>query len=271
MRARIFSHSKNVLECLPLLIATTWLIVADIDDEKFPQHLLHSVKDENIEMSNVKHEIVLRILCKRLENCSETRIIEMKDTVKLHLFKEHELQAYFTEKNNQSKFDLNNETMLGELINKLNYVYERTLRFKHFDERIFFYGNNNTDFSPIKLTPFKRQKSLNFEIKKPAAFKKLEYNSNIESRSQSTNVTPNNRYDFCKVTGSSVNLRLVNHLNNKIECATPCSRVFMMDKWVTEYNKDYTDEKLLKYFVIDINFRPTITLTTLKYCRIILT
>jgi hypothetical protein len=252
MRAKVFSHSKNVLECLPLLIATIWLIISDIDDEKFPQHLLPK-EDPNEGVGNKKIEVVMRILCKKLENCSEGRIIELKDTVKLHLFKEMELQGFFTEKGNQCRLNLNNEEMLVAFTNKLNCLYENGLKFKHFDERIFLYESNGHDFSPIKITPFKRQKSLNFEIKKPAAFKKLDYSGSGGSRSQSTNATPVGRYDFSQMSNSSTNLRFINNINNKIECATPCSRVFMMDKWVSDYIKDYTDEKLIKYTVsIDI-------------------
>jgi hypothetical protein len=240
---------------MPLLIATIWLIIADIDDEKFPQHLLHSIKEEfkgSIAdvITNKKYEAVLKILTKKLENCNELRIIEAKDALKMHLFKEPELQNCFNDRSNQTKLDLNNEDNLKIVVKKLNLLYEKMLRFKHFDERIFFTEKHDSDFSPIKITPFKRQKSLNFEIKKPAAFKRLDYNSgSVSSRSQSTTTTPINNYNFSALSNSNSNLRFINNLNNKIECATPTSRVFMMDNWVSDYIRDFTFEKLHKFNV----------------------
>jgi hypothetical protein len=251
LRAKLLSHSKNILECLPLLLTSLWIVFVDIDDEQFPQNVIQSIKEEcagNVEemFYTKKNEYILKSLVKRLENCSEIRLIELRDSIRLFMSKCRDLEGYMVEKT-QTKFNYKMASIL-QLSQHLSPIYGNTLKYKHFDERIFITGNTSADHSPVKITPFKRQKLFNFPIndmKKPTVFKKLDYSLSSTSSSIATNVntTPNMSY----TPNTYSNLRY-----NNFENATPCSRVFLMDKWVTDFTLDWTEEKLTNFLGVYI-------------------
>jgi hypothetical protein len=243
---KLLSHSKNILECLPLLLTSLWIVFVDIDNEQFPQNIIQSIEEES--MGNIeemfyikKNEYVLKSLSKRLENCSETRLIELRDSIKHFISKSRDLEQFMTERT-QTKFNYKFQSMT-ELNQRLGLLYGNSLKYKHFDERIFIKGNDSADHSPVKITPFKRQKLFNFPIndmKKPTVFKKLDYSlsSTGSSAVSNANTTPNMSY----TPNTYNNLRY-----NNFENATPCSRVFLMDKWVTDYTFDWTEDKLSQF------------------------
>jgi hypothetical protein len=138
----------------------------------------------------------------------------------------------------QTKFSYKLATIF-QLNQHLSSIYGNILKYKHFDERIFISSHTSADHSPVKITPFKRQKLFNFPIndmKKPTVFKKLDYSlSSTGSSVTNVNTTPNMSY----TPNTYNNLRY-----NNFENATPCSRVFLMDKWVTDYTLDWTEDKL---------------------------
>jgi hypothetical protein len=160
--------------------------------------------------------------------------------------KSRDLDGYMTEKT-QSKLSFKLVTM-NLLTQYLASIYGNTLKYKHFDERIFLKGNASADHSPVKITPFKRQKLFNFpvnDMKKPTVFKKLDYSLSSTGSSVVSNVntTPNMSY-----TPNTYNNLRYNHF----ESATPCSRVFLMDKWVTDYTLDWSEDKLIQYIGVNI-------------------
>jgi hypothetical protein len=227
-------------------LTTLWIVFVDIEDEQFPQNIIQSIKEEskgNIEEMyySKKNEYILKSLSKRLENCSESRLIELKDSIRIFMSKSRDFDGYINEKT-QTKFSYKLVSM-NLLSQHLASIYGNTLKYKHFDERIFLTGNTSADHSPVKITPFKRQKLFNFpmnDMKKPTVFKKLDYSLSSTGTSTVSNVntTPNMSY----TPNTYNNLRY-----NNFENATPCSRVFLMDKWVTDYTLDWSEDKLSLY------------------------
>lgn len=131
-----------------------------------------------------KKEIITSILYKKAGQRIDT-ISQINQLVLKELKEMSELNKYFLNISNgcidncARYFDLADENVISSMISIFYAHYERFLKFKNFDERIFLMEKTNSDCSPVKLTPFKRQKILSqdFNMKRPTSFKTLDFDS----------------------------------------------------------------------------------------------
>lgn len=176
-----------------MLITIITMVLVDINNEKFSQVLMTSVRAEVVKSNkelneqNIcthKYEKIMSTLCSQVKmETDQMKFIEIKDSLMLILHKEKALQSFFTQ-SNISKLEVDNEKVSSELSDILKELYDNYLRLNYFDERVFLFYNKQTDCSPVKMTPFKRQKLLNNyanEYKQPAAFKALNFDSSSKN------------------------------------------------------------------------------------------
>jgi hypothetical protein len=204
-----------------LLIAVISLILVDLDNLIFPQNFMLSIKEElqsegiKIEDENdpflkcKRNERIQELLLKKIQNIQPEKLISLKDMLKREIGKEPQLIRHLTEIN-QTKFNLRGETSVNEISSAFKQIYSEFLQLKMFDERLFLEEITYSDCSPVKITPFKRQKLYNFPsqfsvpmsqsgpentIKKPSAFKQLNFDMNNSmnlsaGQTSTANITP---------------------------------------------------------------------------------
>jgi hypothetical protein len=287
-RIKLFNHSKNFLECIPLLFATICLILGDINFEMFPNRIQtiilkslpeketgtventdnDSIKD--YQLKETKNEIIYDTLSKKVkDNIEKSRIIEIKDLIMRNINKEksfiEEGNYFMTTTTSIKGLNLTNENKILEISKIFNQLYENYLKFNHFDERIFLMEKNNSDSSPMKLTPYKYKKSNSFDyplscgvIKKPNAFRSL---FGVKENTNSSNImnlnmnlsSYNNTNNLNNNFGNTNLKETPQKISSYLDSLTPCSRVIYMDKWVKDYITGWNGELLLNYNKIIVN------------------
>jgi hypothetical protein len=175
-----------------MLIIITTIIIVDIDNEKFPQNFIKTLKDEleaqdlntnEFTLSQYKYKKIISILCKKINMSSDDiKIIENRNLVLLDLSKDTSIHEFMKNSNTQTKFDINNEFEIYKISDRFNSLYGNYLKFNLFDERLFLIEKNNTDCSPVKVTPFRQQNLFSrnnlvqsITEKQPTAFKNLNF------------------------------------------------------------------------------------------------
>ena len=165
-KVKYLNRSKNILECHPLLIALLLLILIDVDDEKFPTKIINEIneeikKEDNYEFNpflfkEKKNEQIKKLILSKLCPKINKEINEYKDLIKNLFFKEKDFDQLLDDKDYGLNININNEIKLIDLSEKLKYHYSKFLNISQFDERLFLIERNNTDCSPMKLTPIRR-------------------------------------------------------------------------------------------------------------------
>ena len=175
------NNSRNVLDCLPLLLAIISMVLVEIDPEKFPlvftrnaerannnSDLMEETFSSNIsgdELVKQKFsEFITKVLMKKTsENFEKTRLETFQEFIKEDLKKTAILGNFvsFIEEENFFHLRIKEEGDLKAMSEILRLKYEEKLKIKNFDERIFLIDNSTADCSPVKFTPFKRQKLSN--------------------------------------------------------------------------------------------------------------
>jgi len=181
-----------------MLISVISIFLMDIEDERFSRSF-HSKIDNEVKFissenqnSNFsyeksfrekKKEFITNILYKKAGQRIES-ISQINQLILNNLRQMSDLKRFFIiienniiEDSNCKNFNLSEDNLMSNMHEIFKNEYEKFLKFKHFDERIFLMEKDNSDCSPVKLTPFKRQKIFNqdFNIKKPNAFKTLDF------------------------------------------------------------------------------------------------
>jgi hypothetical protein len=173
------NSSRNVLDCLPLLLGTISFILNEIDDEKFPFAFTRQAEKNNASenseetyFSNLSGEDLIKnkfrdyitkiLMAKTSHFLEKTKLEEIQEFIKNDLKRNSILKNFisFSEEEGSNSFymRISEETHLKEIINILKFNYEKQLKLKHFDERIFLLENSFADCSTVKFTPLKRQK-----------------------------------------------------------------------------------------------------------------
>jgi hypothetical protein len=169
------------------------MVLTDIDHEKFSQDFIRQIKsndnyNEDL-FSSLKYNMIVSKLCRQVNNIEieENKLIEIKDSILSMLNREQELQRY---KNNDistmTKFNINDDQTVEAINSVINSIYERFLKIKYFDERLFLMEKRQVDCSPIKFTPFRRQRlfptgnnignsTQQYNQPKPTSFKALNF------------------------------------------------------------------------------------------------
>jgi hypothetical protein len=187
-----------------MLIVIISMILSDVDDIRFSQNIIHSIKEQikrkgeeenQFTFKQNKKEYILNRLCESVKNINLNTLGETRDSVKYMLSKESELKEILTVETNETKYDLSNENSILLIYYKYRDLYANFLKFTIFDERIFLIEKYNTDCSPVKMTPFKRQKvsTIYDGIKKPHAFKALNFDN---FNSNQNNILSSNSSNF---------------------------------------------------------------------------
>ncbi len=169
----------------------------DIEDKRFSNSFYSMIDSEVKSIANEieinyeetfrekKNEYITNILYKKAGQRNKD-IDEFNQLVLKNLREMEEIRRFFInptftceEKKCAKNFNLSDDNLMSSMTEIFKSEYEKYLKFKYFDERIFLMEKDTSDCSPVKLTPFKRQKIINqdFAIKKPAAFKSLDFDT----------------------------------------------------------------------------------------------
>lgn len=193
-----------------MLIVIVTIIIVDIDNDKFPQNFIKSLKEELVSqnqeineylLNQIKYNRIKTILCKKVNlSLEDIKIVENRDLILLDIAKDSLLQIFAKNKNTQTKFEINDESEVNKISNQFFAHYENLLKFTVFDERLFLINNNNTDSSPVKVTPF-RQQNL---------FERRNFISNVNSNN-TTNISDKQPTAF-----KNLNFGIPNRINNSI-------------------------------------------------------
>lgn len=179
----------------------------DIEDKRFSNSFFTMIDSEVSSISKEreinyeetfrekKREYITNILYKKAGQRNKD-IDEFNQLVLKNLREMAEIRRFFInstitseEKECAKNFDLFDDNLMNNMTEIFKSEYEKYLKFKYFDERIFLMEKDTSDCSPVKLTPFKRQKIINqdFAIKKPSAFKSLDF----DTMKKTTNISHN--------------------------------------------------------------------------------
>ena len=254
-RAKLLNRSKNLLECLPLLIVIIALILSDLDINKFPTKFISELNKNESNNNINKYSQIIQTLCKKFGDKIDTKnLIEIKDLIRNNLFKEFELQPFFKIDLNQTKFDLNDDNCILGAISTFKYLYSKHLKFCYFDERIFLLESNKSDCSPEKLTPFRpRFNSFNLSHNNTSETDGLNTNNNSAIKKPFRNLFDSLDNKQNKNWNSNYNYNSRNYTNqmqeksqkfHNMQHLTPCTRVVFMNNWVKEYISDWKEEKI---------------------------
>jgi hypothetical protein len=260
-----------------MLIGVISLILGEIDTEKFPQDLIKTAEKEILDetYSSSKSEetyllrlklndiILFKLISKTMDHTEASQFDKIKKDVREVIMSEKSLDPFINISESEGHFKIilkehDNVSNISGMTSVLKSLYQTCLRLKHFDERIFMINENKADCSPMKFTPFKRQKISNpsenvfdnmliprrkimFEMPNPC-LNKME----VPPHYGEMIMGPQNGM---KMFGDPLRGIDISELPKKISESvkmTPCTRVIAMDKWVKDYIKNWDNEKLLK-------------------------
>jgi hypothetical protein len=266
-----------------MLIGTISLVLGDIDPEKFPQNLLKSAENEILEetysSSNSEENSLLRmklsdlilgkLISKTMDHTELSQYQNIKKLIREMISSEKNLESFMTNpEESQYRIILKEEDNINNISGMtqvLQFLYQNCLRLKHFDERIFMIKENKPDCSPMKFTPFKRQKITNSSENNLNNFsiprRKITFEQPNPRTGEVISVTGQTNGDFSMVTASTHGNGMkmfgdplkdidIKELSKKISESvkmTPCTRVIVMDKWVKDYIRNWDNQKLVKY------------------------
>jgi hypothetical protein len=274
------NNSRNILECLPMLIGTISLVLSDIDPEKFPQDLIKSAEreilDETYSSSNSEENSILRmklndmilgkLISKTMDHTEFSHYEKIKKDIREMISNEKSLEPFMTNPESESQYRIilkeqDNINNISGMTQVLKNLYQGCLKLKNFDERIFMINENKADCSPMKFTPFKRQKinnsSENSFNNMPLPRRKITFEMPNPRGDHQITQTPNpgdfsmgSASNGMKMFGDPLKGVDIKELSKKISESvkmTPCTRVIVMDKWVKDYIKNWDNEKLIKF------------------------
>lgn len=142
-----------------MLVTVIQFILEELDEEKFPLDMTNSLSSE-LKLS----DLILSKLSKSYDIINREKYLQMKNKLKEVITDEHDLRNIFTNYENEFKFNLKLEDSITQISSQFNKLYEKLLKVKYFDERVFLLNSKKSDCSPMKFTPFKRQKVSNSDI-----------------------------------------------------------------------------------------------------------
>jgi len=144
-----------------MLVTVIQFILEEVDEKKFPLDMTSQLSSE-LKLS----DLILSKLNKNLDIIDQEKYLKIKNKFKEAILEEHELKNIFTtaEAEDEFKLKINLEDSFTSISLKFNRLYENLLKIKYFDERVFLLNSKQSDCSPMKFTPFKRQKVSNSDM-----------------------------------------------------------------------------------------------------------
>jgi hypothetical protein len=142
-----------------MLITVIQFFLEEVEENKFPLDMTSSLNSE-LKL----RDLILSKLNKNLDIIDREKYLKIKNKFREAILDENELRNVFTTVEDEFKLKINLEDSFSLLSLKFNKLYEKLLKIKYFDERVFLLNSKQSDCSPMKFTPFKRQKVSNSDM-----------------------------------------------------------------------------------------------------------
>jgi len=142
-----------------MLLTVIQFILEEVEENKFPLDMISLINSE----FNLS-DLILSKLNKNLDIIDREKYLKIKNKLREAIMEEQELKSIFTTTEDEFRLNIKLEDSFTSISMKFNKLYENLLKIKFFDERVFLLNSKQSDCSPMKFTPFKRQKVSNSDM-----------------------------------------------------------------------------------------------------------